>query len=72
MWWGELWKRHIKDWHAHVCFDAASRDPAWALREIEDASTSDGPLSRKARRTASAFSYQVHFQNEQLARCCPG
>ena len=23
----------IKDWHAHVYFDAASRDSAWALRE---------------------------------------
>ncbi len=23
----------IKDWHAHVYFDAASRDAAWALRE---------------------------------------
>ena len=23
----------IKDWHAHVYFDPATRDPAWALRE---------------------------------------
>ena len=23
----------IKDWHAHVYFDAATRDAAWALRE---------------------------------------
>lgn len=23
----------IHDWHAHVYFDAASRDAAWALRE---------------------------------------
>ena len=23
----------IKDWHAHVYFDAATRAPAWALRE---------------------------------------
>jgi DOPA 4,5-dioxygenase len=26
-------KDQIKDWHAHVYFDAASRDAAWALRE---------------------------------------
>ncbi len=24
----------IVSWHAHVYFDAGSRDPAWALREI--------------------------------------
>jgi aromatic ring-cleaving dioxygenase len=24
----------IKNWHAHVYFDAATRDAAWALREI--------------------------------------
>lgn len=25
--------RSIDDWHAHVYFDAATRDAAWALRE---------------------------------------
>jgi aromatic ring-cleaving dioxygenase len=24
----------IRDWHAHVYFDAASRDAAWALRDV--------------------------------------
>jgi DOPA 4,5-dioxygenase len=24
----------IRSWHAHVYFDAASRDAAWALREV--------------------------------------
>ena len=27
----------IGDWHAHVYFDAATRDPAWALRETIEA-----------------------------------
>ncbi len=26
----------ITSWHAHVYFDAASRDAAWALREVVD------------------------------------
>ena len=26
----------ITSWHAHVYFDAASRDAAWALREVID------------------------------------
>jgi aromatic ring-cleaving dioxygenase len=25
---------HIESWHAHVYFDAATRDLAWALREV--------------------------------------
>lgn len=26
--------RRVVSWHAHVYFDAASRDAAWALREV--------------------------------------
>ena len=25
---------HIESWHAHVYFDAATRDNAWSLREV--------------------------------------
>lgn len=27
---------HIESWHAHVYFDAASRDAAWAFRQAVD------------------------------------
>jgi aromatic ring-cleaving dioxygenase len=59
----------IKDWHAHVYFDPDSRDRAWALREriektfdIEMGRFHEKPVGPHPR-----FSYQVHFQNEQLA-----
>jgi DOPA 4,5-dioxygenase len=59
----------IKDWHAHVYFDPASRDAAWALREriertfdIEMGRFHEKPVGPHPR-----FSYQVHFRNDQLA-----
>lgn len=59
----------IKDWHAHVYFDPASRDTAWALREriaagfdIEMGRFHEKPVGPHPR-----FSYQVAFKNEQLA-----
>ena len=59
----------IKDWHAHVYFDSASRDPAWALRErIEK--TFDIQMGRFHEKPVGPhprYSYQVHFKNEQLA-----
>jgi len=58
----------IKDWHAHVYFDEASRDAAWALREriekifeIEMGRFHERPVGPHPR-----FSYQVHFRNEQF------
>src|SRR5262249_36796329 len=59
----------IKDWHAHVYFDAASRDRAWALRErIETHFDIDmGRFHEKPVGPHPRFSYQVHFRNEQLA-----
>jgi aromatic ring-cleaving dioxygenase len=58
----------ITDWHAHVYFDPASRDPAWALRErieknfaIEMGRFHEKPVGPHPR-----FSYQVAFKNEQL------
>jgi aromatic ring-cleaving dioxygenase len=59
----------IKDWHAHVYFDAGSRDRAWALRErIEK--TFDIVMGRFHEKPVGPhphFSYQVHFRNDQLA-----
>jgi DOPA 4,5-dioxygenase len=59
----------IKDWHAHVYFDPASRDAAWALREriektfdIDMGRFHENPVGPHPR-----FSYQVHFRNDQLA-----
>lgn len=59
----------IKDWHAHVYFDPASRDAAWALRErIEKAFDIDmGRFHEKPVGPHPRFSYQVHFRNDQLA-----
>ncbi len=59
----------IQDWHAHVYFDAASRDAAWALREriektfpIEMGRFHEKPVGPHPR-----FSYQVLFRPDQLA-----
>lgn len=59
----------IKDWHAHVYFDPASRDAAWALRErIEKTFDIDmGRFHEKPVGPHPRFSYQVHFRNDQLA-----
>lgn len=59
----------IKDWHAHVYFDPASREAAWALRErIEKAFDIDmGRFHEKPVGPHPRFSYQVHFRNDQLA-----
>ncbi len=59
----------IKDWHAHVYFDAATRDAAWALRErIEKSFEIDmGRFHEKPVGPHPRYSYQVHFRNDQLA-----
>ena len=59
----------IEDWHAHVYFDPASRDAAWALRErIERAFTiALGRFHEKPVGPHPLYSYQVAFANEQLA-----
>ena len=59
----------ILDWHAHVYFDPASRDAAWALRErIEKAFTIEmGRFHEKPVGPHPRFSYQVAFKNEQFA-----
>ncbi|MBS0220640.1 MAG: DOPA 4,5-dioxygenase family protein [Proteobacteria bacterium] len=59
----------IKDWHAHIYFDPASRDAAWALRErIEKTfDINMGRFHEKPVGPHPRFSYQVHFRNDQLA-----
>jgi len=60
----------IKDWHAHVYFDAATRDAAWALRERIEKSFDGIAMGRFHEKPVGPhpmFSYQVHFRNEQLA-----
>jgi aromatic ring-cleaving dioxygenase len=61
----------IDSWHAHVYFDASSRDAALALRETiatELAGRVDlGRFHEKPVGPHPRFSYQVAFRNEQLA-----
>ena len=58
----------IKDWHAHVYFDEASRDAAWALRErIEMTFPIEmGRFHEKLVGPHPHFSYQVALKNEQF------
>ena len=59
----------IRDWHAHVYFDAATRDTAWALRERIEKSfdIKMGRFHEKPVGPHPRHSYQVHFRNDQLA-----
>ena len=61
----------IGSWHAHVYFDGASRDRAWALREVIQRELAGliemGRFHEKPVGPHPRFSYQVHFKNEQLA-----
>ena len=58
----------IRDWHAHVYFDAATRDPAWALRErIEkEFEIQMGRFHEKPVGPHPMFSYQVTVRNGQI------
>ena len=61
----------IESWHAHIYFDAASRDAAWAFREQIDAHWGDrlqiGRFHERPVGPHPRFSYQVMFKNDQLA-----
>ena len=60
----------IKDWHAHVYFDAATRDTAWALRERIEKSfdINMGRFHEKPVGPHPMFSYQVTVSNEQFTK----
>ena len=61
----------IASWHAHVYFDAASRDAAWALREtIGLALTEQTTLGRFHEKPVGPhpmWSYQLAFAAAQLS-----
>ncbi|MCW5654689.1 DOPA 4,5-dioxygenase family protein [Hydrogenophaga sp.] len=57
---------HIHSWHAHVYFDAASRDAAWALRELVGlelaARVEMGRFHERPVGPHPAWSYQLAFE----------
>ena len=61
----------IGSWHAHVYFDATSRDAAWALRQqIEHALAGRFEMDRFHERPVGPhpmWSYQLAFAAEQFA-----
>ena len=60
----------IDSWHAHVYFDAATRDAAWALREVIAAELGDrvslGRFHERPVGPHPAWSYQLAFVPEQF------
>ena len=55
----------IESWHAHVYFDASTRDAAWALREVIAAHFGDrvelGRFHERPVGPHPAWSYQIAF-----------
>ena len=60
----------IESWHAHVYFDAQSRDAAWAFREVVAAHFGDrielGRFHERPVGPHPAWSYQIAFLPAQL------
>ncbi|MBX3658162.1 MAG: DOPA 4,5-dioxygenase family protein [Ramlibacter sp.] len=61
----------IESWHAHVYFEAASRDAAWALRELIQAQLGEriqmGRFHEKPVGPHPMWSYQLAFDAAQFA-----
>jgi DOPA 4,5-dioxygenase len=61
----------IESWHAHIYFDAASRDAAWALRETAAAALAGrvkvGRFHEKLVGPHPMFSCQLAFAADQFA-----
>jgi aromatic ring-cleaving dioxygenase len=61
----------IDDWHAHVYFNAASRDAAWLLREAVTARFADevemGRFHERAVGPHPCWSYQIAFVPARFA-----
>ncbi|MBX3587779.1 MAG: DOPA 4,5-dioxygenase family protein [Ramlibacter sp.] len=61
----------IASWHAHVYFDAASRDAAWTLREVIQAELGEriqmGRFHEKPVGPHPMWSYQLAFEAAQFA-----
>ena len=65
----------ITSWHAHVYFDAASRDAAWKLREVIAAHFGDvvemGRFHERPVGPHPMWSYQIAFMPTQFAEVVP-
>jgi DOPA 4,5-dioxygenase len=63
----------IEDYHAHIYFDAASREAAWALRERIEAAfdIQMGRFHEKNVGPHPRWSYQVLFRTDQFADFVP-
>jgi aromatic ring-cleaving dioxygenase len=61
----------IESWHAHVYFDAATRDAAWALRGVIEARFGDalqmGRFHERPVGPHPTWSYQLAFSRERFA-----
>ena len=61
----------IHSWHAHVYFDAATRDAAWALRETIEARFAQalqmGRFHERPVGPHPMWSYQLAFEPDQFA-----
>ena len=62
----------IADWHAHVYFDAATRDTAWALRELIGVDLAErvqiGRFHEKPVGPHPMWSYQLAFGAGEFAQ----
>ncbi|QQS10974.1 MAG: DOPA 4,5-dioxygenase family protein [Rhodospirillales bacterium] len=65
----------IESWHAHVYFDAGTRDTAWALREEITARFADemvmGRFHERPVGPHPRWSYQVAFKPDKFERIVP-
>ncbi|AAU45675.1 DOPA 4,5-dioxygenase family protein [Burkholderia pseudomallei] len=65
----------ITGWHAHVYFDASSRDAAWAFRETIErrfgASVQLGRFHERLVGPHPTWSYQIAFEPTQFADVVP-
>lgn len=61
----------IESWHAHVYFDAATRDAAWAFRDVLAAALGDriaiGRFHERPVGPHPQWSYQIGFGPAQFA-----
>lgn len=65
----------IESWHAHVYFDAASRDAAWAFRQVVDAQFGAiielGRFHERPVGPHPAWSYQIAFKAARFTDVVP-
>jgi DOPA 4,5-dioxygenase len=61
----------IESWHAHVYFDAATRDAAWALREVIEGRLGErvrvGRFHERPVGPHPMWSFQLAFEPAELA-----